>query len=144
MSYSPAGDPSNAVRIVDTSGSLHINSTATTSAPFVINTYPGATTSTITIGHTQSAGTVYAQPISISTGGYIWADPVPVDEIKSKPSSTEEHAHNIQCRLRVETTKVISEYFCHHCEEVLFSKVISRLPKSINKKKCLSRIVKGV
>lgn len=81
---------------------------------------------------------------NITSGGYIYTEPSPTDEIKSKPSPTEEHSHNIQCRLRVEATKVISEYFCNHCEEVLFSKVISKIPKGIINKKCLSRIVKGV
>lgn len=103
-----------------------------------------ATTGVITIGSTYGADTSYSQPMSISSGGYIYAEPIPADEIKSKPSPTEVHAHDIQCRLRVEATKVISEYYCHHCEEVLFSKVISKIPRSIIDKKCLSRIVKGV
>ncbi len=71
-------------------------------------------------------------------------EPTEKDEIKSKPVPTDVHDHEIQCRLRVEATKVISEYFCNHCETVLFSKVISKIPKSIIKKQCLSRIVKGV
>ena len=150
MATVTTGDPYgyNSIVSVDSAGSFQITSTATTSGPFVINNNTLGTstnsTGTITIGSTYGSGTTYTQPVSIGSGGYIWADPAPTDEIKSKPEVTEEHAHDIQCRLRVETTKVISEYFCHHCQEVLFSKVISRLPKSIINKKCLSRIVKGV
>lgn len=99
-------------------------------------------TSTINIG-TGGAG-YYAAPITVASGGNIYLDPEPPSEMKSKPISTAQHAHEIQCRLRVETTKVISEYFCHHCQEVLFSKVISKIPKSIINKQCLPRIVKGV
>ena len=156
--YTTITSTSGNILNVDSTGSLQIASSATTAGPFTVNGSASMNqlnqTGTVTIGTYQTGSTSggygysgtypVSQPISISTGGYIWADPVPADEIKSKPEVTEEHAHSIQCRLRVETTKVISEYFCHHCQEVLFSKVISRLPKGIINKKCLSRIVKGV
>jgi len=80
-----------------------------------------------------------------TTGVSIIAEPPPQDEIKSKPKGDEDaHSHTIECRLRVETTKVISEYFCQHCNEILYSKVVSKLPKSILNKKCLPRICKSV
>lgn len=58
-------------------------------------------------------------------------------------SETGPHDHQIECRLTVKSVEVVAEYFCFHCNEVLHSKVISRLPASINKK-CLPRLVKGV
>jgi hypothetical protein len=81
----------------------------------------------------------YTQP------GNITVEVAPQDEMKSKPTGAEgAHDHIIECRLKVENVKVIAEYFCFHCNEVLHSKVISKLPASIMNKKCLPRLVKGV
>lgn len=142
----PSGEPYNPTDFV-------LTSTSSAASPYlgISNVSPSNTLtvtqtndSIVTIGTTYNTTSGATTPISISSGGYIYVDPAPADEIKSKPAVTEEHAHDIQCRLRVESTKVISDYFCNHCEEVLFSKVISKIPKSIINKKCLSRIVKGV
>lgn len=93
-------------------------------------------------GGAGSLGQTYT---SGGLSGNITVEVAPQDQMKSKPKNDEGvHDHIIECRLRVETTKVISEYFCQHCNEVLYSKVISRLPKSIMNKKCLPRLVKGV
>lgn len=113
--------------------------TSTSSAPLTVTSTSGP----ITIGATNNSTIGHITPITVASGGFVYADP-PKDELKSKPVLTEEHSHDIQCRLRVESTKVISEYYCHHCEEVLHSKVISEIPQSIINKKCLSRIVKEV
>lgn len=150
------GDPSG---IVSSSsyGDLTVVSGTSSIAPGALSTSANSITisngygrgsggsGSLTIGvssPTYTSGSI--TPITISSGGYIYAN-VEKDEIKSKPvASKDEHSHDIQCRLRVEQTKVISEYFCSHCNDVLFSKVISKIPKSIINKKCLSRIVKGV
>ena len=85
----------------------------------------------------------YSGTINVSGSGTLVV--APTDEIKSKPKYDEgKHDHVIECRLKVEPTKVISEFFCCHCNEVLHSKVISKIPKSIMNKKCLPRLVKGV
>lgn len=87
----------------------------------------------------------YQQYSSGSLGGNVTIEVAPQDEMKSKPTGVEgAHDHIIECRLKVENVKVIAEYFCFHCNEVLHSKVISKLPKSIMNKKCLPRLVKGV
>jgi hypothetical protein len=67
------------------------------------------------------------------------------DKMRSKMSpETGPHDHLIECRLTVENVRVYAEYFCFHCNEVVYRKVISKLPASIMNKKCLPRLVKGV
>ena len=117
----------------------------------------------ISLASAQSAGVVF-QTTSTYTQGYFpvvsdgigglyqqqgtYAN-VPVtiepDRMKSKFSpETGPHDHLIECRLIVKNVEVMAEYFCYHCNEVVHSKVISKLPKSIMNKKCLPRLVKGV
>ena len=93
-------------------------------------------------------GTYYGittQPNTSPSPQYIPIVVSPTDKLKSTPKHDEGiHDHVIECRFNVESTKVTAEYFCSHCNEVLHSKVISKLPKSIMNKKCLPRLVKGV
>jgi hypothetical protein len=73
--------------------------------------------------------------------------PVTIEPYRMKSQwapETGPHDHQIECRLTVKNVEVMAEYFCFHCNEVVHSKVISRLPKSIMNKKCLPRLVKGV
>lgn len=101
--------------------------------------------STLPTGVTSPSYTIpyYTTTNASGTNEALW-EGVSYNELRSKSVAAEEHAHSIECRLRVESTKVTSEYYCKHCNEVLFSKVISEIPKSLLNKKCLSRIVKSV
>lgn len=82
-------------------------------------------------------------PVQITSGTYTW--PEEKDEIKSKPTiPTDKDGHDIQCRFKVEAYKVVCEYFCGHCDTVLFSKVICKIPKKHLKDKCLPKLLKGV
>lgn len=54
--------------------------------------------------------------------------------------------HNIQIILIADTSsiKVMVEYKCSECEIILHTHVISELPESIIKQKCLPKIIKEV
>lgn len=131
----PTGDPAGNIVYNVTNDTLSITAGSNYS-PLVVNA-----TGQLQIGGYQTCGST----LTTSSSGTIWADATPSDELKSKPTTpADEHAHDIECRLRLESNKVISQFYCKHCEEVLFSKVISEIPKSIIDKKCLARIVKGV
>lgn len=98
----------------------------------------------------NSSGGGYAQGTITNYPSYPWpatqplATPLPKDELKSAPKEASPMAHTLNGVMRIYGDSVVIEYFCAHCNQVLHTEVISKVPKSIIEEKCLPKIVDGV
>jgi len=54
-----------------------------------------------------------------------------------------DYGHDIQGTIELQSDKVVIKFACTYCKEVLNEHVLYEIPKSIKKKKCLARMVKG-
>lgn len=161
MSIMPSGEPpfaiSGSVLSIDNSSTLQWDSSTT---PRLISSYGNAVsienglgTSTTDnsgqiVGGGYVQGTITNYPNSIY--GYPY-QPVSApltetkkDELKSDPKEASPMSHTLNGILRIYGDSVVIEYFCKHCNQVLHTEVISKVPKSIIEEKCLPKIVDGV
>lgn len=106
-----------------------------------IDTTDDSATFTVTDG-SYTTGTTTTWP---ATDGTITTYPFP-----AKPNSIEsdeseiitKDGHRFAASLVIKKTALVIEYRCECCDVLLHSQVISEIPKSIIKEKCLSKLVR--
>lgn len=159
MSTIPSGDFDSSIT-VDAYGALRCDSAT---MPRLISSegnslsiengyYYDATSSSANSGQIVGGGYVQGTITNIpgNTYGYSYPQiafpPTPAknDELKSDPKEASPMAHTLNGIMRIYGDSVVIEYFCKHCNQVLHTEVISKVPKSIIEEKCLPKIVDGV
>ena len=104
-------------------------------------------------GSSSTSGQGYWTDPYYQNGG-AWSSPnsvpptysrTPADELKSPPKDEKEkEGHILSGTLKIYGDTVVVEYYCSHCNKILYKQVISKVPEKIRDAKCLPRLVKDV
>ena len=101
-----------------------------------ISTTTGTLTTNGSGTFTVAGNTIGAHQLNIEAG-------VKCSKISQRGEAFSDYGHRVSPSIEIEKDKIVVRFSCEDCEEVLAEKVLFKLPKSIKKKKCLPRMIKG-